>query len=235
MTLIDHERLPRGIEKTRAVRGMFDAIAPRYDLVNRLMTFGLDVSWRRRAVRALALPPGSRVLDLGSGTGDFCRELTRAGMRPLGVDLSHGMLAHARTDAPLVQADASALPLPSASVDGATSGFVLRNLSHLEACLSELTRVVRPGGRVALLDVAEPPNPVLRVGHGIYFDRVVPRLGGLLSDGSAYRYLPKSVEYLPEPDELHTMLERTGLVGVERRLLTGGITQLLLGTRGHDG
>src|SRR5690606_23727070 len=114
--------LPEGEEKVAAVRGMFDAIAPRYDLVNRLMTFRLDVRWRRLAVRALALRRGSRVLDLASGTGDLCRELEAAGLAPVGVDLSFGMLAAARTRAPLVQGDALRLPVPDHSIDGATCG-----------------------------------------------------------------------------------------------------------------
>src|SRR5262245_26525968 len=113
--------LPEGDEKVTAVRGMFDAIAPRYDLVNRIMTFGLDVRWRRLAVRSLALRAGSRVLDLACGTGDLCRELTIAGLRPTGVDLSFGMLAAARTSAPLVEGDALRLPVPAGAVGGARS------------------------------------------------------------------------------------------------------------------
>jgi len=213
------------------VRDMFDAIAPRYDLVNRIMTFRLDVRWRKRTVRDLALPPGSRVLDLAAGTGDLCRDLTAAGHRPIGIDLSFGMLAAARTTAPLVHADALQLPVPDGAADGATSGFALRNFVDLGAFLAELARVVRPGGRIALLEVAEPPNPVLRWGHGIYFGKVVPRIGGLLSDGSAYRYLPKSVAYLPEPDELVAMIHRAGFGDAHRATLSGGISQLLVGTR----
>jgi demethylmenaquinone methyltransferase/2-methoxy-6-polyprenyl-1,4-benzoquinol methylase len=223
--------LPQGEEKVAAVRSMFDAIAPRYDLVNRIMTFRLDVGWRRRAVRSLALAEHSLVVDLAAGTGDLCRDIARAGYRPIGVDLSWGMLAHARTDAPLVQADALRLPLPAAAADGATSGFALRNFADLAGFFAELARVVRPGGRVALLDVAEPKNPVLRWGHAIYFGKVVPRIGGLLSDGAAYRYLPQSVAYLPPADDMLRMLEDAGFVGVERRLLTGGIAQLITGER----
>jgi demethylmenaquinone methyltransferase/2-methoxy-6-polyprenyl-1,4-benzoquinol methylase len=221
--------LPQGEEKVAAVRSMFDAIAPRYDLVNRIMTFRLDVGWRKRAVRSLALPPQSLVVDLAAGTGDLCRDITRAGYVPIGVDLSWGMLAHARTDAPLVQADALRLPLPDAAADGATSGFALRNFADLGGFFTELARVVRPGGRVALLDVAEPTNPVLRWGHGVYFGKVVPRIGGLLSDGAAYRYLPQSVAYLPPPDAMVRLLEDAGFTGVERTLLTGGISKLLTG------
>jgi demethylmenaquinone methyltransferase/2-methoxy-6-polyprenyl-1,4-benzoquinol methylase len=223
--------LPQGEEKVRAVREMFDTIAPRYDLVNRIMTFGLDVRWRKRATRSLSLPPDSLVLDIAAGTGDFCRELQRGGLRPIGVDLSFGMLAAARTTAPLLQGDALALPFPDSSVDGVTCGFALRNLRALEPFFAELARVVRPGGRIALLDVAQPVNPILRWGHSIYFGKVVPRIGGLLSDRAAYQYLPKSAAYLPEGDAMSAMLRVAGFGDASRTLLSAGITQLLTGTR----
>jgi demethylmenaquinone methyltransferase/2-methoxy-6-polyprenyl-1,4-benzoquinol methylase len=223
--------LPQGEAKVVAVRSMFDAIAPRYDLVNRIMTFRLDVGWRRAAVKALRLPRGSRILDLAAGTGDLSRDLRSAGHDPVGVDLSWGMLAHARTDAPLVQADALRLPLPDGAADGATCGFALRNFVDLGGFFDELGRVVRPGGRVALLDVATPDNKVLQWGHGVYFGKVVPKIGGLLSDASAYRYLPQSVAYLPPPAAMLDALQRAGFVEVDRRLLTGGISQLITGTR----
>lgn len=223
--------LPEGEAKVAAVRSMFDAIAPRYDLVNRIMTFGLDVRWRRRAVRDLALAPGSTVLDLAAGTGDFCRELESAGMRAIGVDLSFGMLANARTGAPLVQADVLRLPVPDASVDGVTCGFALRNLVDLAPFVAELARVVRPGGRIAVLDVGEPSNPILKFGHGIYFGKVVPLIGGALSDPAAYRYLPKSVAYLPEPAELVASLRGSGFADASRTLLWPGAAQLLVGSR----
>jgi demethylmenaquinone methyltransferase / 2-methoxy-6-polyprenyl-1,4-benzoquinol methylase len=225
------DTLPVGTEKVRAVRAMFDAIAPRYDLVNRVMTFRMDVGWRRRTVAALGLAPGSRVLDLACGTGDLCRELDGAGLRPVGFDLSFGMLASARTGAPLVQADALALPLPADAADGATCGFALRNLVALEPFLDELARVLRPGGRLSLLEVATPSNPLLRWGHGVYFGKVVPLVGGLLSDPAAYRYLPRSVAYLPEPDELVALLRAAGFGDAARHTLSGGIAQLLVGTR----
>lgn len=228
----DTDALPEGDEKVRAVREMFDTIAPRYDLVNRVMTFRLDVRWRRRAVRDLALPQGSRVLDLASGTGDLCVDLTRAGHRPISVDLSFGMLAADRSGAPRVQADILRLPVPDAAVDGVTCGFALRNLVELPAFFAELGRVVRPGGRIALLDVGVPRNRVVRWGNGIYFGKVVPRIGGWLSDPAAYRYLPKSVAYLPEPPDLLALLRSAGFTDARHRQLSGGITQLLTGTRG---
>jgi demethylmenaquinone methyltransferase/2-methoxy-6-polyprenyl-1,4-benzoquinol methylase len=225
------EPLPQGEAKVRAVRSMFDSIAPRYDLVNRLMTLRMDVGWRRRSVARLALPPGSRVLDLACGTGDLCRELGHQGHHPIGVDLSAGMLHSARTTAPLVQADVLRLPVADGAADGVTCGFALRNLVDLDAFFGELGRAVRPGGRIALLEVAEPPSPVLRRGHAIYFGRVVPLIGGLLSDKAAYRYLPRSVAYLPEPAVMLEMLRGAGFADAERVLLSKGIAQLLLGTR----
>ncbi|WP_421119463.1 ubiquinone/menaquinone biosynthesis methyltransferase [Aquihabitans daechungensis] len=225
------EPLPTGEEKVVAVRSMFDAIAPRYDLVNRLMTFRMDVGWRKKTIASLQLPSGSVVLDLACGTGDLCRGLAGAGLRPVGLDLSYGMLAAARTEAPLAQADALRLPVPDASIDGVTCGFALRNFAALEPFFAELGRVVRPGGRIALLEVAEPPNPILRWGHGIYFGKVVPLIGGLLSDGSAYRYLPKSVAYLPEPEVMLDQIRAAGFTDVDRRLLSTGISQLVTATR----
>ena len=227
----DTERLPEGEEKKRAVREMFDAIAPRYDLVNRIMTFRLDVRWRRKTVRDLGLPARSTVLDLAAGTGDLSIDLREAGLTPISMDLSYGMLAADRSGAPRAQADILRLPVPDGAVDGVTCGFALRNLTDLDAFFVELARVVRPGGRVALLDVGIPKNPVIRFGNSIYFGKIVPRIGALLSDGAAYRYLPKSVAYLPEPAEMVTMLRRAGFADASHHLLSGGLTQQLLGTR----
>ena len=228
--------LPSGAAKRRAVREMFDAIAPRYDLVNRIMTLRLDVAWRRRTARELALPPGSLVADLACGTGDFCRELARLGHRPVGFDFSMGMLRAAPAPpagrAPLVNADVLALPLPDGALDGATCGFALRNLTAVPPLLVELARVLRSGGRIGLLEVDSPTNPVLRWGHGLYFGRVVPLIGGLLSDRDAYRYLPESVAYLPPPEELIDGLRSAGFVDVGRRRLSAGIAQLITATRG---
>jgi demethylmenaquinone methyltransferase/2-methoxy-6-polyprenyl-1,4-benzoquinol methylase len=223
--------LPEGEEKAGAVRDLFDTISDRYDLVNRVMTLGMDMGWRRRAVRDLRLPGGALVLDLACGTGDFCRELERAGYRAIGFDFSHGMLVRAKTTAPLVEADALSLPVPDASADGVTCGFALRNVASLDALFAELGRVVRPGGRVALLDASEPDSPLLRAGHGLYFNKVVPAIGGLLSDREAYAYLPRSMAYLPPPDRMVAMLRDAGFSDAARAQLSGGITQLLTGTR----
>jgi demethylmenaquinone methyltransferase/2-methoxy-6-polyprenyl-1,4-benzoquinol methylase len=223
--------LPEGAEKVRAVDRMFDTIAPRYDLLNRLLTFGMDVGWRRLTVRSLDLPTGARVADLACGTGDLCRELAAGGHRPIGVDRSAGMLAAARTDAPLVRGDGLRLPFPDGGVDGVVCGFALRNFVALEPFLAECARVVRPGGRVGLLEVSSPANPVLRSGHSFYFGKVVPLVGGLISDRAAYRYLPRSVSYLPPDAEIVAMLAAAGFPDARRRSLSVGIAQLLVGTR----
>jgi demethylmenaquinone methyltransferase/2-methoxy-6-polyprenyl-1,4-benzoquinol methylase len=230
----DRETLPQGDEKKAAVRAMFDAIAPRYDLVNRIMTFRLDVRWRRRTVRDLALPRGSTVLDLASGTGDLCIDLRRAGHTPISVDLSYGMLAADRSGAPRVQGDILRLPVPMGAADGVTCGFALRNLTDLQAFFDELGRAVRPGGRIALLDVGVPRNRLIRFGNDIYFGKIVPKIGALLSDAAAYRYLPKSVAYLPAPEAMVSMLRAAGFGDARHRLLSGGLTQQLTGTRDRD-
>ena len=223
--------LPEGAAKGEAVQAMFDTIAPRYDLVNRIMTFRLDVRWRRIAIDSLELPPTSVILDLATGTGDFCRELAERGYRSIGADFSFGMLAAARTNEPLVQGDGMHLPIAGASVDGATCGFALRNFVDLQLVFEELARIVRPGGRIVLLDASEPDNAVMRFGHGLYFGKMVPFIGGLLSDKRAYGYLPRSLAYLPPRQELLAGLERAGFTNVEHRQLTLGAAQLLTATR----
>jgi len=223
--------LPTGAAKTELVRSMFDAIAPRYDLVNRTMTFGLDVRWRKQSLRALGLAPGSTVLDLACGTGDFLKLLDAGGYRAFGMDLSWGMLAANRAGAPLAQADGAALPVATGSVDGVTCGYALRNFTDLAGVFREFGRIVRPGGRISLLEVSEPDSGLLRTGHRIWFRHVVPLIGGLLSDRSAYRYLPKSTAYLPSTPELRQLLTEAGFSSVNRRGLSGGLSQLITATR----
>ncbi len=223
--------LPTGEDKTRSVEAMFDVIAPRYDLVNRLMTFGMDVAWRRRTVTGLGLPPGSVVVDLACGTGDLAIELAERGLRPVGADLSLGMLQAAPVPFDRVQADGSALPIATSAVHGVTCGFALRNFTDLDATLAEVARILEPGGRISFLEVAEPPNPTMRFGHGIYFKRIVPLIGGLLSDRGAYAYLPRSVAYLPGPEELLDRIRNAGFNHVSRTLLSGGVSQLITATR----
>lgn len=210
---------------------MFDRIAPRYDLVNRIMTFGLDIRWRRRAVRSLGLEPNSVVLDLACGTGDLCNDLAQAAMFPIGFDFSSGMLESRRTDAQLAQADVLHLPVAGGKVDGVTCGFALRNFTDLSEFFGELGRVTRPGGSIALLDACEPENRILRIGHRVYFQRIVPLIGGLISDRSAYSYLPKSLAYLPPADEMLAMVEASGFTEAKRQLLLGGAAQLITARR----
>lgn len=209
---------------------MFDRIAPRYDLLNRMMTFGQDVRWRRRAVKELHLPFGSTVADIACGTGDLCRELQSAGLDAIGFDFSHGMLAAARTSAPLVQGDALHLPLRDESVDGITCGFALRNLVDIEQALKEFARVVRRRGRIAILEVSEPSGILTRAGHHVYFHRVVPLVGGLISDKDAYSYLPESTAYLPSTEKLVEMFRAAGFAANAEKLMMGA-TQLIVGTR----
>jgi demethylmenaquinone methyltransferase/2-methoxy-6-polyprenyl-1,4-benzoquinol methylase len=223
-----------------AVDAMFDAIAPGYDVTNRVISLGLDVGWRRRTVDALRLAPGATVLDLACGTGDLSRELTRRGLTPVGVDRSAGMLAAAHTSAPLIRGDGLALPFRSGSFDGLVCGFALRNFAALGPVLSECARVLRPGGRLALLEVDSPSQPLLRLGHRVWFGHVVPLVGGLVAARSgaprarasaAYRYLPASVAYLPSGPALLALIGSAGLTSVDREPLSGGIAQLLTGTR----
>lgn len=225
------DRLPVGRAKVEAVQSMFDSIAPRYDLVNRVMTFGMDTGWRKKSIHALGLRPGHVVLDVACGTGDFCRELEEAGHRVVGVDFSMGMLRAARTNAPLLQADALRLPFRDATVDAVTCGFALRNVTDVGDLFDELARVVRPGGRIALLEVSHPRSSVLRAGHHVYFHKVVPFIGGLLSDRDAYGYLPRSTAYLPPTEDLLERLRDAGFPDAATRNMGLGAVQLLTGTR----
>jgi demethylmenaquinone methyltransferase/2-methoxy-6-polyprenyl-1,4-benzoquinol methylase len=209
---------------------MFDTIAPRYDLVNRLMTFGLDQGWRRSTVAALALPPGSRVLDLACGTGDLSHIARRQGHVVVGSDLSAGMLA-ANGGPTLVEADGAQLPFADGAFDGVVCGYALRNFTDLAATLAETARVLRPGGRLSVLEVDAPTSPLLRTGYDLWFTKAVPVIGGALSDRDAYRYLPASVAYLPPAPTLRRMLQEAGFATVGIRPLAGGLSQLIVATR----
>jgi demethylmenaquinone methyltransferase / 2-methoxy-6-polyprenyl-1,4-benzoquinol methylase len=231
---VTSDRLPQGTEKRRVVEEMFDRVAPRYDRMNRVISLGLDRRWRRRTVEALALARGSRVLDLACGTGDLCRDLTSVGHLPVGVDVSEEMLriGAAHCDAPLTRGDAEQLPFTTGAFDGVACGFALRNFVDLTRVFEESARVLRTGGRFAALDAAVPENPVLRAGNAVWFRGAVPLLGRVLAhDAEAYRYLPQSTAYLPEPDALIAQLSGAGFVDVTRRTMTGGSVQLLTGTR----
>jgi demethylmenaquinone methyltransferase/2-methoxy-6-polyprenyl-1,4-benzoquinol methylase len=224
--------LPEGDDKHQAVEAMFDRIAPQYDRLNRVISLGQDRRWRRHAVAALGLPSGATVLDVACGTGDLCDVLAATGHRAIGVDFSAGMLAAAHTAAPLVRADALRLPVAGAAVDGVVSGFALRNLVDLEQFFGECARAVRPGGRIAALETAEPSSALLRAGHHVWFRRIVPFVGARLShDPDAYSYLPRSSAYLPSTHKLLSIVTAAGFAAVERRTFTAGAVQLITATR----
>lgn len=226
--------LPAAEEKADFVRAMFDRIAPRYDRLNAVMTLRLDRGWRRATIAAAEIAPGDRVLDVACGTGDLI-ELARArGARVVGVDFAPGMLAIARRRglaAGLVRGDALALPLADASVDAVTCAFALRNFVALAPFLEEAARVLRPGGRLALLEVATPRGALLRAGHRLWFHGAVPLIGRLLADRAAYAYLPASTAYLPDAPELMRAIEASGFADVRRRALGLGAVQLLTARR----
>lgn len=219
---VETGRLP-----AEGVRRMFDRIAPVYDVMNRVMTAGLDRRWRRATAEEVARP-GQRVLDACCGTGDLAIACARLGAEVTGLDFSEPMLQRARgKDASVewVQDDALALPFDAASFDGATVGFGVRNLEDLEAGLRELRRVLRPGGRLGVLEITRPRG-VLRPFYRVWFDGVVPLLGKILPGGAAYTYLPASVRRFPEPEDLSELLRAAGFADVRYRLFAGGIVAL---------
>jgi demethylmenaquinone methyltransferase/2-methoxy-6-polyprenyl-1,4-benzoquinol methylase len=226
--------LPTLEEKASRVRAMFDQIAPRYDRLNRLLTAGLDQRWRRDALDRIRVGRGDRVVDLACGTGDLAELAMERGAYVIGVDFALEMLRSARQRgirAPLLQADGVALPLVDGWASVATCGFALRNFVALPEIFRELARVLSPGGRVALIEVDRPRPKIVRAVHSLYFDRVVPFVGGILSDRAAYAYLPKSTVYLPPTEELLAQLEDAGFEQVEHRSLMLGAVQIVTGIR----
>jgi demethylmenaquinone methyltransferase/2-methoxy-6-polyprenyl-1,4-benzoquinol methylase len=214
-----------------AVRAMFDRIAPVYDVMNRVMTAGLDGRWRRLAAAAV-VHPGDRVLDAACGTGDLAVADRKAGAGKVsGLDFSERMLERARRkDASIdwVQGDMLALPFADGTFDAATVGFGVRNVADLELALRELRRVLRPGGRLAILEITRPRG-VLRPFFSLWFDRIVPLLGKILPGGSAYTYLPASVKRFPDAETLARLLDDAGFGEVRVRLLAGTIVALHTG------
>jgi demethylmenaquinone methyltransferase/2-methoxy-6-polyprenyl-1,4-benzoquinol methylase len=213
------------------VRAMFDRIAPVYDVMNRVMTAGLDRRWRRACAEA-AVRPGDRVLDACCGTGDLALACARAGAGVVtGLDFSEPMLERARRKAPeleWVQGDVLALPFPDGSFDAATVGFGVRNVEDIAAALRELRRVLRAGGRLGILEITRPRG-FLRHFYGVWFDRIVPLLGRVLPGGAAYSYLPASVRRFPGPEDLAGLLADAGFESVRFRLFAGGIVALHTG------
>jgi demethylmenaquinone methyltransferase/2-methoxy-6-polyprenyl-1,4-benzoquinol methylase len=213
-----------------AVRSMFDRISPVYDAMNRTMTMGLDQRWRRATVVAV-VRPGDKVLDACCGTGDLAVAAVHAGATVTGLDFSERMLERARrksSEVEWIQGDAQKLPFEDASFDAATVGFGVRNLEDLERGLAELRRVLRPGGRLAILEITKPSG-VLAPFYRLWFDGFVPLLGKVLPGGAAYTYLPASVRRFPGPDELAGLLRGAGFEDVRWRAFAGGIVALHIG------
>jgi demethylmenaquinone methyltransferase/2-methoxy-6-polyprenyl-1,4-benzoquinol methylase len=226
---VESGRLP-----AEGVQRMFDRIAPVYDAMNRVMTAGLDQRWRRATVRE-AVRQGDRVLDACCGTGDLAVAARKAGAAEVvGVDFSERMLERARRKAPdleWVQSDVLQLPFEDASFDSAVVGFGVRNVEDLEAGIKELRRVLRPGGRLGILEITKPRGP-LALFYKLWFDRIVPLLGRVLPGGAAYTYLPASVRRFPGPEELAELLGACGFEKVEFRRFAGGIVALHVGEAG---
>ncbi len=234
-------RLPSGAQRAHLVREMFDRIASRYELMNTVMTAGLNRLWNRKVVRAAGLQPGGRALDLACGTGTLTRELAKK-VGPegyvLGVDFSKEMLRVARS-APNIEyrfGDATDLQgVPSGAFDAATIAYGARNIPDLDALFSEIARTLRPGGVAVCLEIARPTGRVSSAFYGVWFDKIVPKLGGWISgDPSAYSYLPESVKEFVAPGELADIIGRNGLQNVTWERVAGGIITLHRGIRPDD-
>jgi demethylmenaquinone methyltransferase / 2-methoxy-6-polyprenyl-1,4-benzoquinol methylase len=227
----------RGVLDEQQVRAMFDRIAGVYDRMNRVMTAGLDARWRARAADFAAIGAGGKALDVACGTGDLALELAlRVGERGevVGCDFSERMLELARRKAPAIRferANALDLPYADAEFDAATVGFGARNFADLGRGLSEMVRVVRPGGRVVVLEITTPQRPPLSWFYRVWFDRIVPVLGRLTGQADAYSYLPSSVRRFPAPEDLAAVMAGVGLARI-RWVLTGrGIIAIHVGER----
>jgi demethylmenaquinone methyltransferase/2-methoxy-6-polyprenyl-1,4-benzoquinol methylase len=227
-------------EHDREIAAMFDRIAPRYEVLNRVLSFGTDIGWRRRAVELARLGPGEVAVDVGAGTGDLALGLLRAShptSRVLGIDLSPRMLAIstrrlARLRYTAVVGNAESLPLGDASVDRVISGFTLRNIGDLPRALREMRRVLRPGGRAVLLELSHPPEPRFARVYRWYFEAVAPRIAAALGgDPSAYRYLPRSLRPFPTAEGLAETIAAAALEPVRFERLTLGIATIHVAER----
>ena len=224
-------------QAARWVRGMFGRVAPRYDLLNHLLSFNRDQAWRKHAVdrlRTSLAKPGARALDLCCGTGDLALTLARSPAWVAASDFCHPMLTAAKAKGcpRLFEADALALPVASESFDVVTVAFGFRNFANYRRGLDEMRRILRPGGTLAILEFTTPPHAVFRAGYNFYSRHVLPRLGGLLSGApDAYRYLPESVRKFPNAPDLAAAMQGAGLTQVEFEYLSFGVVALHLGRR----
>jgi demethylmenaquinone methyltransferase / 2-methoxy-6-polyprenyl-1,4-benzoquinol methylase len=236
---------PAGGARADGSGRMFDAIASRYDRLNRVLSLGADRRWRRRAVAALELADGERVLDVATGTADLALEIARArpGVEVIGVDPSRGMLEVGRRKVAaaglegrvrLEEADGQALPYADGSFDAACIAFGIRNVADRARGLREMSRVVRSGGRVVVLELSEPRRGLLALGARLYIRVLVPRIGALLSGAAEYRYLQSSIAAFPPPDEFAAMMEAAGIESPRVRALTCGVAHLYAGTVRED-
>ncbi|MGI5835564.1 MAG: bifunctional demethylmenaquinone methyltransferase/2-methoxy-6-polyprenyl-1,4-benzoquinol methylase UbiE [Chloroflexota bacterium] len=226
-------------DKGTRVRAMFARVVPRYDLMNRLMTGGMDRSWRKLAVR-LCEPQGKVALDVATGTGDLAIELSRQGARKVvGLDFCAPMLetatqkiAYLSPTVRLVAGDVLALPFSDGSFDRVINGFLLRNVADLPRALQEMARVLRPGGRIVCLEITHPPSRLFSTLFNIYFYGIVPRLGALVSgDGAAYSYLPESLTHFPDAPHLAQMMRQAGFSDVSFRYLSFGAMAVHIGIK----
>jgi len=225
---------------------MFDRIAPRYDLLNRLLSLGIDRRWRRFAVRQLAVPDGGRVLDIATGTGDVALEIgrqTEPGVKIVGSDFTQGMLVQGQQKLDqsefagrirLVNAPCEEIPHPEACFDGITIAFGIRNVVDRPAGLREMVRVLKPGGRAVILEFSTPKSELFRRIYYFYFQRILPAIGGLISSRSAYQYLPDSVMEFPSREEFQEMMCQAGFARVQCCDLTFGIASVYLGDKARD-
>lgn len=224
--------LPQGNEKYKQVQEMFDDIAPTYEKANTLITFGLDKYARKIALQELRVTPGSVVIDMAAGTGDFSRMLSAQGAKPIACDFSYGMLQHAHGVNTRVQCDGTRMPFADNSCDAIVCGYGLRNFVELEKLFIDSMRVLKPGSRFVAVDVSVPSNPVLKAGNRLWLAHIAPKIGALVSKNKqAYEYLPESVSYLPSKSRIISMFEDLKAENIQVKPLIGGSLILVAATK----